>query len=975
MRRLLSLLALTAIVACQDQGPVDLTPPSDGSPAFSDAVHNNGNQAFYLLPPMVPDPPHTGVFNARLRPSIRICALPLNAPTGCVTPLAEYTMSGGTDGTAITVSTSDQHYRVNWHTDNYAVDHEKTYRILFYLSEADDALLLGYADVQFGSNMREVKNIQTEETIGLVDGRTLPVKFRIEEGASCGGEGDCGEAVVGPDGGVVTTVDGRAGVSIPADALDGDLLITVGQIDPASQPWGRCLPTGLRQEEGCYEFDTEPAISEVNELDAFNVPVTVAVCLDPGAIRPDNLTLHKYDAERPTQGVIELENAAETFLNCEGFMVASAPGGEGVFGWLASAANRALSPVRSLVFPRLAFATDLGRGGLTDSFSFIGWAEPVFLEEVIGVPTEVAPGAVLYPEVRAMTAHNHHEDPAVPASGAELRFQYTDPTGAVSILGTAVTLGNGTVAFDWPLTPALGTHTLEVSTRSDLNGEPVLDETEVLQIITTATVAGAFCDGDPECGAAVVGPGGGIVTTQTGHAGVSIPVGALGGDLLVTVRRVHPDLQPWANCLPTGLRQEEGCYEFDTDPAIIEVNDQSTFFEDVTVAVCLDPAADRPDNLTLHKYDPDQPQAGVVELTGTTESFLDCDNFTGSGPIIGVSGGPLRWLAAAADRALGPVRSWLLPQLAFATDLGRGGLTDSFSFIGWAEPVTLTVVSGAPSTADPGEILTPVIQAMTAHNHQGEPAVPASGARLRFDYTDPTEVGTQLPYAFTDANGQASVDWPLTQADGIHSLVVSTRGMDGNTVVGDPTLELELTTEVSTTEVQVLIDFEQLPDGTLMTGLVPLHVTDEYAALGVTFSFVRSDETPTAPTICESSFFDPEAGNHSLGFESSSCGSGGFTGTLTMAFPAGADTVTMQLRGNNDLQNFGVSAFDVSGAPLVVSIPSSTTFVSAGGITVREEHYLVAAPGGNIASVVIHQGPGGGMIKVDDLYIRKLAQD
>ena len=58
-----------------------------------------------------------------------------------------------------------------------------------------------------------------------------------------------------------------AGVVIPPGAVDAPVLITINRIDPDDQPWGRCLPTGLRQVEGCYEYDTEPSLADVNGID------------------------------------------------------------------------------------------------------------------------------------------------------------------------------------------------------------------------------------------------------------------------------------------------------------------------------------------------------------------------------------------------------------------------------------------------------------------------------------------------------------------------------------------------------------------------------------------------------------------------------------------------------------------------------------------------------------------------------------
>jgi hypothetical protein len=794
MHRVLSLFILAGLVACQDLAPTGLAAPDDGSAAFSDAVHNQGNDRFYLLPPMVKNPSPGGIFNPMLQPRVAVCPVealvePPTAP-GCPQPVADFTMQTG-----IFIPEGAQHYQVDWKTSDSGVTANGTYRVLFYLSDQPTALLLGYADVQFGSSLSEVKNLQTNETIALLDGRTLPVRFRIEEGASCAGEVDCGEAVIGPDGGIVTTVDGYAGVSIPAGAVSEDVLVTITQINPASQPWGKCLPTGLRQEQGCYDFDTDPVIVEFNES------VTVAICLDPNALRPKNLALHRFNPNE-SQGVVELPNAPENFLDCGGFTALAFLGEDaGALDRLAAFAGRLVSPLASFFIPRTVFATDLGRGGLTDAFSSVGWAEP---GDASGeVPGSAPAGATLNPVIQLLTAHNHHGEDPVAASGATLRFEYTGPDGEPAAAPWQLTtdlLGQATPA--WALTGAPGIHTLSVSTRGTLNGEVtgevVPDPTTILELRTLVSVAGLTCGEDPECGEGVIGPIGGVVTTPNKHAGVSVPMGALDGPVTITVRRVNPGDQPWGTCLLTGLRQEQGCYSFETDPALTEVNGNNTFNIPVTVAVCLDPNAPRKDKVTLHRDNKasNLAEREVFELPGASENFLNCTGFGALGWAPEASS--LRWLAAAAGRALAPVRGIVVPRLAYATDLGRGGLTDAFSLVGWAEGVQLSVIGGnfpSSGTASAGANFTLQVEARTTHNHESG-SQRSNATVLYAEYTAPGGTTTVLG-PFNSGNAAVTgITWQLTQDSGLHSLSITTRGKVDGQLVPDPTVPLVLTVEV-----------------------------------------------------------------------------------------------------------------------------------------------------------------------------------
>jgi hypothetical protein len=785
MHRALSLLILAGLVACQDQGPSGLMAPMDSQAAFSDAIHGSGNARFYLLPPMVPNPSPDGIFNPLLQPRVAVCPVDElnNGPApGCANPVADFDMASG-----ITIPDGAEHYQVDWNTGAPpGVATGITYQIRFYLSTQPNALLLGYAEVQFESNMAAVKNIQTNEMIALVDGQTLPVRFRAEEGISCAGEVDCGEGVVGPDGGVVTTADGYAGVSIPDGALNEDVLITIRQVHPDSQPWGKCLPTGLRQEEGCYDFATEPAI------EAFNDPVTVAICLDPDALRPDNLMLHRYNPSESV-GVVELENAPENFLDCGGFTGLAFLGEDaGALDRLAMFAGRLMSPLASLLFPRTVFATDLGRGGLTDAFSSMGWAEPADLSGGTEIAAVSPAGATLHPVIQAMTAHNHHDEPAVAASGATLRFDYAVDGVAVAPgfqPASLVTDEDGQATPAWQLTLSPGIHTLSISTRGVANGSVVPDPTTVLVLETEVLAVGDtddVCGDDPECESLIIGTGGGTVVTPSGHAGVLIPENALDGDIRITVKRVNP---VGGKCLPTGLRQAEGCYEFETHPSLDQVNESGTFNVDVTVGVCLDPAAPRPDKLTLHKYQ--DPEEGVVELPGAPAGFLECDDFAASGAL-SQADGPLQWLASAGRRILSPAVAIFSPSLAYATDLGRGGLTDAFSLVGWGEGVLLNLIGGNfTSTASPGASFTLQVEAKTTHNHVTD-SHRSNDTVLYAEYSDPTGVTVVLG-PFNSGNAAVTgIKWQLTHDTGQHTLSITTRGKVDGQLVPDPTVPLVL---------------------------------------------------------------------------------------------------------------------------------------------------------------------------------------
>jgi alpha-tubulin suppressor-like RCC1 family protein len=73
-------------------------------------------------------------------------------------------------------------YLVNWHTGQFNLVAAQIYRIRVTVS----GQLLGFADVDPVNNGSQFKSVDTGQYIPLLGDRTLPVKFRIEQGAISG---------------------------------------------------------------------------------------------------------------------------------------------------------------------------------------------------------------------------------------------------------------------------------------------------------------------------------------------------------------------------------------------------------------------------------------------------------------------------------------------------------------------------------------------------------------------------------------------------------------------------------------------------------------------------------------------------------------------------------------------------------------------------------------------------------------------
>ncbi len=208
-----------AILAAGCQDPAAPTAVI-GAPLISDGAHQ-GSDDFYFLPPLVEQPWTTGAFDGARTPRVEVCELEAST---CAASVATYTTTAGPDGETIRVDPIEEHYSVNWHTDRFSLDLARTCRIEVWVGTDR----VGFADVTLGATGKELKNVDTDEFIALKDGRTLPIKFRLEgclpsatTDATCDGvDDDC-------DGTVDEDVDSDGdGVCNDADVCpDGDDLL------------------------------------------------------------------------------------------------------------------------------------------------------------------------------------------------------------------------------------------------------------------------------------------------------------------------------------------------------------------------------------------------------------------------------------------------------------------------------------------------------------------------------------------------------------------------------------------------------------------------------------------------------------------------------------------------------------------------------------------------------------------------------
>ena len=134
---------------------------------------------FHWLPPMAPDPAITGRFDAELTPRVRICEW--NGE--CAVVVAEFSGEGSPASTTVRVDEVDEHYIVNWHTERFDLDTQLPYRIQVLVDgpETGTEWVLGYADIRVVASARDLRNVD-QAYLGVLRGRTLPIRFRVETG-------------------------------------------------------------------------------------------------------------------------------------------------------------------------------------------------------------------------------------------------------------------------------------------------------------------------------------------------------------------------------------------------------------------------------------------------------------------------------------------------------------------------------------------------------------------------------------------------------------------------------------------------------------------------------------------------------------------------------------------------------------------------------------------------------------------------
>lgn len=447
-RRVLLCLTLISLSACNGDkiGQPISSPISPPSRSISDGTFALGNPDFFFLPPMVKNPSSNpnwtaGGFNGTLHPIVHVCEM-----SGTTEQTA--TLTSTCSDLATSVSLADEQYSVNWKVPSSAT-------VFYRLSVVAGTKVLGWADVETASNASQLKNVTTGEYVPLVDGRTLPVKFRIERYALCDvpGKGPCASSSVDLNtGGTVSTVvvaDGRpAGIVIPAGAGTSSTTITV-QSCPN-------LPLDIPLFGTCVRVTADPALPPAG----FTAAATVFICdVDETSVlsrvadhaQADRITLHRMDpgSEGPVFTALPHAPACGSTIGSTGGSL------RGMFAALRHGDVRgAAKEMSAMLSPTPLYAArfiDLGGGGFTSELSDFQFALPSKFDvvpETDGQSGALGSTLALPPTVHVTDLAN------VPVQGATVHFATS--TGSVAApsavsdaaghAGVAWTIATGSVA-------------------------------------------------------------------------------------------------------------------------------------------------------------------------------------------------------------------------------------------------------------------------------------------------------------------------------------------------------------------------------------------------------------------------------------------------------------------------------------------------------------------------------------------------
>ena len=449
LSRFVGIAAAFAALSCSDRStptsPRSLKPDASSKTIF-DGAHN-GNQDVWFLPPMVPNPVGKPGYGNAFDPGLSVAIKIKDVTTNTYVVGAP---------SAVTVSLTDQIYQANWDTKNPVLSLTDIYRVEVQVS----GKTVAYADIDVVS-AGELKNLTTGDAIPLVDGRTLPIKVRIEQGLQpCANPATCTSTTVPAT--IVTdtkvpTPDGLNWITFPGGGTwNTQGVAAVVTIEDVSSQFGN---TAAGCAQGITRVLTSTHCLQITTTPQITLSRGAVVCMTvPGY--QNEWQLVKYS---PTEQTKFLHDPPASTCPPYNVQIGSASQSSNPIVRLASRLGNAF--VR-LVTPSIAYAFDLGVGGTIDAgdgFSFFAPGQQAQLQSYVGDNQVGLPGSILpiAPAVKIVNIHHNS-----PVGGAIVTCQVTAGGGTLAgqPIGQATEAPTGTYTCpSWKLGSVAGTNTVQVT--------------------------------------------------------------------------------------------------------------------------------------------------------------------------------------------------------------------------------------------------------------------------------------------------------------------------------------------------------------------------------------------------------------------------------------------------------------------------------------------------------------------------------
>lgn len=496
----LSLVVAVFTVACSDE-PTSPRAAQRPRAAISDAANGGANAAVYFLPPVTERPNIVGTFNPNVGTAvIQICRVDQSTSDCAGGPIASFGVGQSTGPLVVS-----DHYLAVWHT----VDSDPplvvgaAYRIEVFTDDpADIANLepIAWADVQVVESGKELRNLRTNEIVGLLPDGSLPIKVWLGTDVRCRSD-NC----------ITQRVDNTGGALV-LETGNGALVLQDGWLPPGfsevtvtlqREPTGAdndCVgnaayvgPGLIAQREGCLQVTTDP---EIPRNVGIQQPAYIFVCSETDESDPlhEFLQVIKADDGVPLQALNDVDDDA---------ILGFAPECEGtpdVIGFeshpLIRLANRGVHAIARLLEVKPLYAIDLGQGGeipIGGFFSYFTLGVQGSAATFGTVPPSATAGTGIPLSIQVAGKTQHPPNPIITdgLSGIDVTFTVIDGEGSIGESGEETVQTNADGVATVTFIPSTGDN--EVEAVALVNGEMVtLPVTFSLTGTAAPTFGGSF---------------------------------------------------------------------------------------------------------------------------------------------------------------------------------------------------------------------------------------------------------------------------------------------------------------------------------------------------------------------------------------------------------------------------------------------------------------------------------------------------